>query len=107
VISSAFIPLIEGAVAEYIGKWQERPAPGGASWEQQHDPELLKDELRPLVFEEVRQQVRIAAGDDQNPGDVWRVCGHTAAYIKLRIHTLNPGGAWGGLTAGDPRAAPS
>lgn len=57
VISSAFIPLIEGAVAEYIGKWQERPAPGGASWEQQHDPELLKDELRPLVFEEVRQQV--------------------------------------------------
>ncbi|KAF6264066.1 hypothetical protein COO60DRAFT_270081 [Scenedesmus sp. NREL 46B-D3] len=57
VISSAFIPLIEGAVAEYIGKWQERPAPGGASWELQHDPELLKDELRPLVFEEVRQQV--------------------------------------------------
>jgi hypothetical protein len=62
VISSAFIPLIEGAVAEYIGKWQERPAPGGASWEQQHEPELLKDELRPLVFEEVRQQVRPAAG---------------------------------------------
>jgi hypothetical protein len=59
VISSAFIPLIEGAVAEYIGKWQERPAAAGASWEQQHDPELLKDELRPLVFEEVRQQVRL------------------------------------------------
>lgn len=58
-ISSAFILLIEGAVAEYIAKWQERPAPGGASWEQQYDPELLKDELRPLVFEEVRQQVRV------------------------------------------------
>jgi len=30
-----------------------------------HDPELLKDELRPLVFEEIRQQVempRIATG---------------------------------------------
>jgi hypothetical protein len=75
VISSAFIPLIEGAVAEYIGKWQERPAPGGASWEQQHDPELLKDELRPLVFEEVRQQVRPAAlqlaGGDYDRVYVW------------------------------------
>lgn len=32
---------------------------GGPSWEQQHDPELLKDELRPLVFEEIRKQVRM------------------------------------------------
>eukprot|EP00878_Enallax_costatus_P017399 GHUV01018273.1.p1 GENE.GHUV01018273.1~~GHUV01018273.1.p1 ORF type:complete len:830 (+),score=314.81 GHUV01018273.1:156-2492(+) len=56
-ISSSFIPLIEASVAEYIGKWQERPAPSGPSWEQQYDAELLKDELRPLVFEEIRQQV--------------------------------------------------
>lgn len=56
-ISSNFIPLIEASVAEYISKWQERPAPSGPSWEQQYDAELLKDELRPLVFEEIWQQV--------------------------------------------------
>jgi hypothetical protein len=31
VASSTFIPLIEGAVAEYIAKWQERPAPRGTA----------------------------------------------------------------------------
>jgi len=31
VVTSTFIPLIEGAVAEYIAKWQERPAPRGTA----------------------------------------------------------------------------
>lgn len=31
VASSSFIPLIEGAVAEYIAKWQERSAPRGTA----------------------------------------------------------------------------
>lgn len=31
VVASSFIPLIEGAVAEYIAKWQERPAPRGTA----------------------------------------------------------------------------
>jgi hypothetical protein len=31
VVSSHFIPLIEGAVAEYIAKWQERAAPRGTA----------------------------------------------------------------------------
>jgi hypothetical protein len=31
VATSSFIPLIEGAVAEYIAKWQERPAPNGTA----------------------------------------------------------------------------
>jgi hypothetical protein len=31
VATSSFIPLIEGAVAEYIAKWQERPAPRGTA----------------------------------------------------------------------------
>lgn len=31
VASSAFIPLLEGAVAEYIAKWQERAAPRGTA----------------------------------------------------------------------------
>jgi hypothetical protein len=31
VASSAFIPLLEGAVAEFIAKWQDRPAPRGTA----------------------------------------------------------------------------
>ncbi|KIY95572.1 hypothetical protein MNEG_12391 [Monoraphidium neglectum] len=55
-IGSAFIPLLEAAVAEYVAKWQDRDE--GSNLSQAHDPELVKEELRPLVFDEVRQQVR-------------------------------------------------
>jgi capsid protein len=61
VIPSAFVPAIEAAIAEFISKWQDRPAPrlgGGIDAAGAHDDELLRDELRPLVFEEVRLQVR-------------------------------------------------
>jgi hypothetical protein len=30
----------------------------GSNLSQAHDPELVKEELRPLVFDEVRRQVR-------------------------------------------------
>lgn len=36
VASSHFIPLIEGAVAEYIAKWQERSAPRGTAQQVGH-----------------------------------------------------------------------
>lgn len=36
VATSTFIPLIEGAVAEYIAKWQERPAPRGTAQQVSH-----------------------------------------------------------------------
>ena len=53
--ASAFVPLIEAAVAEYAAKWRGRDEAANAA--QAHDPELAKEELRPLVFEEVRLQV--------------------------------------------------
>jgi hypothetical protein len=72
-ITSVFIPVIEAALAEYVGKWQERPE--GDNLAQSHDVELIKEELRPLVFEEVRQQV--SCGDCGDCGD-W-VC----EWVKL------------------------
>lgn len=54
-VTSVFIPAIEGAVAEYVAKWQERDE--SDNFGQRYDGELVKDELRPLVFEEIRQQV--------------------------------------------------
>ena len=54
-MTSVFVPVIEAALAEYVSKWQDRSE--GDNLSQAHDPELVKEELRPLVFEEVRQQV--------------------------------------------------
>ena len=54
-VSGAFIDTLEDAVRVYVDKWQERDEGGNLA--QRHDVELLKDELRPLVFEGVRQQV--------------------------------------------------
>ncbi|GBF95030.1 hypothetical protein Rsub_07531 [Raphidocelis subcapitata] len=54
-IGSAFVPLIEAVVADYVAKWQDRDESSNA--EQRFDPELAKEELRPLVFDEVREQV--------------------------------------------------
>lgn len=55
VVTSLFIPDIEDAVEEYVVKWQDRDERD--NFFQKYDPELVKDELRPIVFEEVRQQV--------------------------------------------------
>jgi hypothetical protein len=54
-VTSVFVPVIEAALAEYVSKWQDRSE--GENLIQAHDPELVREELRPLVFEEVRQQV--------------------------------------------------
>ena len=51
-ISSQFVPALEAAVQDYVTKWQDRSEAGNFS--QKHDPELIKDELRPIVFEEIR-----------------------------------------------------
>ncbi|KAI8469151.1 MAG: hypothetical protein J3K34DRAFT_514240 [Monoraphidium minutum] len=56
-IGSAFVPLIEAAVAEYVAKWQDRDE--SSNFEQRHDPELVQEELRPLVFEEVDGEMRV------------------------------------------------
>jgi hypothetical protein len=48
-----------------------------------HDPELLKDELRPLVFEEVRQQVRVCVRA--------RVCGVRAWCVRRIRHAITSG----------------
>lgn len=55
VVTSVFIPDIEDAVQEYVVKWQDRDERD--NFIQKHDPDLVKDELRPIVFEEIRQQV--------------------------------------------------
>jgi hypothetical protein len=54
-ITSVFIPGIEAAISEYVAKWQQRDE--SANFSQSHDEELVKEELRPLVFEDVRKQV--------------------------------------------------
>lgn len=54
-ITSVFIPSIEAAVQEFVAKWQDRDE--SSNFFQRHDAELAKDELRPIVFEEIRQQV--------------------------------------------------
>lgn len=40
---------------EFVAKWQDRDE--SANFFQRHDAELAKDELRPIVFEEIRMQV--------------------------------------------------
>mmetsp|Transcript_33907 Transcript_33907/g.75181 ORF Transcript_33907/g.75181 Transcript_33907/m.75181 type:complete len:829 (-) Transcript_33907:621-3107(-) len=54
-ISSVFIPSIEAAVHEFVAKWQDRDETD--NFFQKYDAELVKDELRPIVFEEIRLQV--------------------------------------------------
>ncbi len=56
VVGSAFVPAIETAVAEYVARWQDKDE--RENFAQTYDAELAKEELRPLVFEEVRRQVR-------------------------------------------------
>lgn len=40
---------------EFVAKWQDRDE--GENFHQKYDAELVKDELRPIVFEEIRLQV--------------------------------------------------
>jgi len=54
-VGSVFIPAIEAAVQEFVAKWQDRDE--SANFFQKYDAELVKDELRPIVFEEIRTQV--------------------------------------------------
>lgn len=54
-ITSIFVPEIEQAVQDFVAKWQERDE--SMNFAQKYDPDLVKDELRPVVFEEIRQQV--------------------------------------------------
>lgn len=54
-ISNVFTPAIEAAVQDFVAKWQDRDE--SDNFNQKYDPELVKDELRPIVFEEIRQQV--------------------------------------------------
>lgn len=55
-MGSVFVPSIEAAVQEFVAKWQDRDE--SANFFQAYDAELVKDELRPIVFEEIRVQVR-------------------------------------------------
>jgi IQ and AAA domain-containing protein len=55
VISSVFVPDIERAVQDFVAKWQDRDE--SMNFAQRYDPDLVKDELRPIVFEEIRLQV--------------------------------------------------
>lgn len=41
---------------EFVAKWQDRDETD--NFYQKYDAELVKDDLRPLVFEEIRLQVR-------------------------------------------------
>lgn len=54
-VSSAFVTDLEEAVAAYASKWAERDE--GLNFSQRHDPELVQDEVRPLVFEDLRAEV--------------------------------------------------
>ena len=54
-MSMVFVPLIEEAMQEYANVWQDTDE--GENFEQKHDPSLIKDALRPLVYEEVRLEV--------------------------------------------------
>ena len=42
---------------EFVAKWQDRDETD--NFFQKYDAELVKDDLRPLVFEEIRLQVRL------------------------------------------------
>lgn len=55
-VSSAFVGDLEAAVKLFVEKWQDR-AEGANALAQKHEPDLVRQELRPLVFEEVRLQV--------------------------------------------------
>ena len=55
VITSIFVPEIEQAVQDFVAKWQDRDE--SMNFSQKYDPDLVKDELRPVVFEEIRLQV--------------------------------------------------
>lgn len=54
-VTSIFVPALEAAVQDFVAKWQDRDE--SANFFQKYDAELVKDELRPIVFEEIRQQV--------------------------------------------------
>ena len=56
VVTSTFTPDIESAVKQFVERWQTHDE-GQNALPQKHEPELVKGEMRPLVFEEVRQQV--------------------------------------------------
>lgn len=53
--ASQFITDLEASVKNYIVKWQDRDEQH--NFEQSHDVPLMKEELRPSVFEQVRKQV--------------------------------------------------
>ena len=55
-VSSASVGDLEAAVKLFVEKWQDHPE-GANALAQKHEPELVRLELRPLVFEEVRLQV--------------------------------------------------
>eukprot|EP00210_Caulerpa_lentillifera_P005813 g5559.t1 len=52
---SEFTTDLENSVQSYISKWQNRDEQH--NFEQSYDIELMKEELRPKVFEKVRKQV--------------------------------------------------
>ncbi|CAG9462067.1 unnamed protein product [Pedinophyceae sp. YPF-701] len=54
-VSTVFVGAIEEAVQEYVARWQDCDEAG--NFAQKYDPELVKEELRPVVFEEVRAEV--------------------------------------------------
>ncbi|KAG2497810.1 hypothetical protein HYH03_004081 [Edaphochlamys debaryana] len=56
-ITAVFIPSIEAGVQEFVAKWQDRDEQD--NFHQKFDGELVKDELRPIVFEEIRLQVDV------------------------------------------------
>ncbi len=55
---SIFVPDIQAAVSSFVERWQDHDE-GVNALPQKHDPELVKAEVRPLVFEEIRQQVDV------------------------------------------------
>ena len=55
-VSSVFVADLEAAVKLFVEKWQDHPE-GANALAQKHEAELVRQELRPLVFEEVRLQV--------------------------------------------------
>lgn len=55
-MSSAFVPDLEAAIKVFVEKWQDHPE-GANALAQKHEAEQVREELRPLVFEEVRLQV--------------------------------------------------
>lgn len=54
-VTSIFVPSIEASVHDFVAKWQDRDEKD--NFFQKFDNDLVKDELRPIVFEEVRIQV--------------------------------------------------